>query len=94
MMALSPSTFYYEPRVTREEREKQDADLRDRVEFVQTTHPKSDYRTMIITLRLAHSIFYPVLNRFLMFLSNYQALNTLSSFMQEIRLRPSVLSPI
>ena len=46
-MELSPSTFYYEPKVSREEREKQDADLRDRVEFVQTTHPKSGYRTML-----------------------------------------------
>lgn len=47
MIGLSASTFYYEPKVTREEREKQDADLRDRVELVQTTHPKSGYRTMI-----------------------------------------------
>jgi len=46
-MELSPSTFYYEPKVSREERERQDADLRDRVELVQTTHPKSGYRTMI-----------------------------------------------
>lgn len=50
-MALSPSTFYYEPKVKREDREKQDVDLRDRVELVQTTHPKSGYRTMIHYLR-------------------------------------------
>ena len=46
-MGLSPSTFYYEPKVSREDRERQDADLRDRVELVQTTHPKSGYRTML-----------------------------------------------
>lgn len=46
MIGLSASTFYYEPTVTRQEREKQDADLRAKVELVQTTHPKSGYRTM------------------------------------------------
>lgn len=47
MIGLSASTFYYDPKVSREERERQDADLRDRVELVQTEHPKSGYRTMI-----------------------------------------------
>lgn len=47
MIGLSSSTFYYLPKVSREEREKQDADLRDRVELVQTEHPKSGYRTMM-----------------------------------------------
>ncbi len=47
MIGLSSSTFYYDPKISREEREKQDADLRDRVEQVQTEHPKSGYRTMI-----------------------------------------------
>ena len=50
-MGLSPSTFYYEPKVKRAERERQDADLRDRVELVQTTHPKSGYRTMLHYLK-------------------------------------------
>lgn len=47
MIGLGSSTFYYQPKVSREERERQDADLRDRVERVQTEHPKSGYRTMI-----------------------------------------------
>lgn len=47
MIGLNSSTFYYQPKVSREEREKQDADLRDRVELVQTEHPTSGYRTMI-----------------------------------------------
>ena len=46
MIGISPSTFYYEPTVARSDREKQDADLRAKVELVQTTHPKSGYRTM------------------------------------------------
>jgi putative transposase len=47
VIGISPSTFYYKPKVSREEREKQDADLRDKVELVQTEHPKSGYRPMI-----------------------------------------------
>jgi len=47
VIGLSVSTFYYRPKVSREDREKQDADLRDRVELVQTEHPKSGYRTMM-----------------------------------------------
>lgn len=47
MIGLSSSTFYYQPKVSREEREKQDADLRDKVELVQTEHPRSGYRTML-----------------------------------------------
>ena len=47
MIRLSPSTFYYRPTLARVEREKQDADLRDRVERVQTEHPCSGYRTML-----------------------------------------------
>lgn len=47
MMGLSPSTFYYQPQVPREERERQDTDLRDRVERVHAEHPRSGYRTML-----------------------------------------------
>jgi putative transposase len=45
-MGLSSSTFYYPPKVSREERERQDADLRGQVELVQSTHSNSGYRTM------------------------------------------------
>jgi putative transposase len=51
MIGLSPSTFYYQPKVSREEREKQDVDLRDKIELVQTEHPRSGYRTMLRYLR-------------------------------------------
>ena len=51
MTALSASTFYYRPEVSREARERQDADLRDQVEKVRTEHPLSGYRTMIHYLR-------------------------------------------
>lgn len=51
MIGLSSSTLYYQPKVSRAEKEKQDADLRDRVELVQTEHPRSGYRTMLRYLR-------------------------------------------
>ena len=51
MIGVSPSTFYYAPLVPREEREKQDAELRDRIERIQTEHSQSGYRTMLRYLR-------------------------------------------
>jgi transposase InsO family protein len=47
VIGLSSSTLYYHPKVSREEREEQDTELRDRIELVQTEHPRSGYRTMI-----------------------------------------------
>lgn len=46
MIGLEVSSFYYEPKVAREERERQDADLRQKIESIQATHPRSGYRTM------------------------------------------------
>jgi putative transposase len=51
VIGLSPSAFYYAPLVPREEREKQDAELRDRIERVQMVHSQSGYRTMLRYLR-------------------------------------------
>ncbi len=51
MIGLSSSAFYYAPLVSREEREKQDADLRDQIERIQTVHSQSGYRTMLHYLR-------------------------------------------
>lgn len=51
MIGLSSSAFYYAPLVPREEREKQDAELRDRIEQVQMVHSQSGYRTMLRYLR-------------------------------------------
>lgn len=51
MIGLSSSTFYYRPTFSREEREKQDTDLRGQVERVQMEHPRSGYRTMIHYLK-------------------------------------------
>lgn len=53
MMELSPSTYYYKPARCREEREKEDAELRDQIELVQTEHPRAGYRPMIHYLKRA-----------------------------------------
>lgn len=46
MIELSPSTYYYKPKVSRVERDKRDADLRDKIEQVQAVFPRCGYRPM------------------------------------------------
>jgi transposase InsO family protein len=46
MMDLNPSTYYYHPKVSREERAKKDADLRDKIEFLQTQYSAFGYRPL------------------------------------------------
>ncbi len=48
---MSPSTFYYKPTNDRAEREKQDADLRDKIEAVHAELPTAGYRPMQEYLR-------------------------------------------
>lgn len=50
MIGTSPSTYYYKPKKSRAERDKADADLRDKMEDVQAIFPKSGYRTMKVYL--------------------------------------------
>ncbi len=50
MIGLSPSTFYYKPTQDRVEREKQDADLRDKIEEIHSKFSKAGYRTMQVYL--------------------------------------------
>ncbi len=53
MIDLSPSTYYYEPKRSRESREREDASLRDAIETVQAEFPKAGYRTVQVYLRRA-----------------------------------------
>lgn len=46
MMNLSPSTYYYRPKVSRAERDARDADLRDQIEAIQSVFPKAGYRVV------------------------------------------------
>lgn len=51
MIGLSPSTYYYRPRRTRESREREDAELRDAIESIQVDFPRAGYRTVQVYLR-------------------------------------------
>jgi len=46
MIQTSTSTYYYKPKKSRAERDKADADLRDKMEQIQVVFPKCGYRTM------------------------------------------------
>jgi len=46
MIGLSESTYYYQPKVPREDREKADADLRDKIESLQANYSCWGYRTL------------------------------------------------
>lgn len=46
MIGVNSSTFYYKPKVSRAQRERQDADLRNQIEQVQLEFPRSGYRTV------------------------------------------------
>lgn len=46
MMQLNPGTYYHRPKISREERERLDADLRGQVEQVQMGFPSAGYRTV------------------------------------------------
>ena len=51
MISLSPSTFYSKPKVPREQREREDAELRDQVERVQAELSPTGYRSVLRYLR-------------------------------------------
>lgn len=46
MMSLNPSTYYYQPKVSRAERDRRDADLRDKIEYLQAEFSCYGYRTL------------------------------------------------
>ncbi len=45
-MGLSTSTYYYKPKVSRVTRDERDADLRDKIEFLQVEYSCYGYRTV------------------------------------------------
>jgi transposase InsO family protein len=51
MIGLNTATYYHRPVVSRAEREKFDADLRDQIERVQLEHPRAGYRMVLGYLR-------------------------------------------
>ena len=51
MIRLSPSTYYCQPKCSRASREREDAELRDRIEAIQQNFPRAGYRTVQRYLR-------------------------------------------
>ena len=54
MIGLSSSSFYYNPKQSREEKEKADLELRDKIEKIQQEIPRSGYRQVLDQLRKAN----------------------------------------
>lgn len=55
-MGISTSTYYYRPKVSRAERDKRDADLRDKIEHVQIEYSCYGYRTIKHQLERAYGL--------------------------------------
>lgn len=51
MIGVSESSYYYDPKVTRAEREEQDADLREQIENVRIMFPRAGYRYLQVELK-------------------------------------------
>lgn len=52
-MALAESTYYADPKVTRKERDEQEADIRGKVEEIRVAFPRTGYRMLLGHLRRA-----------------------------------------
>jgi len=50
-MGLSESSYYYDPKITRAQKEEQDADLRELIENVRVVFPRAGYRLLLVELR-------------------------------------------
>ena len=50
-MELAESTYYRDPKVTRKERDEQEADIRDKVEQIRVEFPRTGYRMLLGHLR-------------------------------------------
>jgi len=50
MIGLSESTYYYKPKISRKDRERADADLRDKIEMLQAQYSCWGYRTVRVNL--------------------------------------------
>ena len=45
------TSYYYDPKVTRSEKEERDANVREKIEQIRITHPKAGYRTLLRYVR-------------------------------------------
>lgn len=51
MMGISSSTYHYDPKITRKEREEHDADIRGKIEQIRVTFPRAGHRPLIHYLK-------------------------------------------
>lgn len=56
MIGLNVSTYYYQPKVSRKQREQADADLRDKIEWLQANCSCWGYRTLKCQLQLRYGL--------------------------------------
>lgn len=56
MIGLNVSTYYYQPKVSRRDREQADADLRDKIEWLQVNYSSWGYRTLKSQLQLRYGL--------------------------------------
>jgi len=57
MIGLNVSTYYYQPKVSRKQREQADADLRDKIEWLQANNYSCwGYRTLKSQLLLRYGL--------------------------------------
>ncbi len=50
-MGISMSSYYYDPKISRAEREEQDADLRSKIEQIRIEMPRAGYRPLVHYLK-------------------------------------------
>ena len=50
-MKISESSYFYDPKVSRAEREEQDADLRSKIEEIRVELPRYGYRMLVPELK-------------------------------------------
>jgi hypothetical protein len=51
MMGISVSTYNYDPKTTRAEREETEADIRGQIELVRVEFPRTGYRMLLHHLK-------------------------------------------
>jgi putative transposase len=56
MMNLSPSTYYYKTKKSRKDREKEDANIADKIEYLQVNYSCWGYRTITAQLNAHYEI--------------------------------------
>ncbi len=56
MIGLNVSTYYYQPKVSRKQRERADADLRDKIEWLQANCSCWGYRTLKCQMQLRYGL--------------------------------------